>query len=229
MRHRIVIALGALLWLTTGTGCATDSGHAHDCPDCDNATELLVGDKCVPIDQVAACGPDGHAHGDECHCYSGQAPTDIGGTEYCLQADCAHGHEVDYDARACTEGSAAGEPVTAVASVDDVDSAHADMGKPVAVTLPADTESYVHFEATETGEYAIYLDADGVFGAALDEGGSELAAHDMGANADCAVEFPAVWHAEVPATGEVVIRFAAGSVDTVKIIIYHIEEDGHEH
>ena len=58
------------------------------CPVCDNATELLVGAKCVPIEQVDECGPDGHSHGAECHCFSGQEPTAIDGKSYCLQAGC---------------------------------------------------------------------------------------------------------------------------------------------
>jgi hypothetical protein len=77
------------LALLAGLGaCAAEKGDEIECPECDNETTVLVGDRCVSIDEVDPCGPDGHLHGDECHCFDGQDPTSIGGTQYCLQAEC---------------------------------------------------------------------------------------------------------------------------------------------
>lgn len=99
------------------TTCATSPGDTLDCPTCDNVTELLVGAaRGVAIAEVEACGPDGHGHGEACHCFSGQQPTAIGGTEYCLQQGCGgSGAQMgDPDALACDEVSRTPELVTAV-------------------------------------------------------------------------------------------------------------------
>ncbi len=95
-KYTLLSIAGLLLALAAG-GCATGPGSALECPSCDNVTELLVGDQCVPIEQVEPCGPDGHAHGDGCHCFSGQQPTTIAESDYCLQPGCAHDDHDDHD------------------------------------------------------------------------------------------------------------------------------------
>jgi len=91
--------------------CADESGDKVDCPVCDNKTEILVGTKCVAVEEVEVCGPDGHLHGENCHCFSDQTPTEIDGNFYCLQTGCGgdktecsgHGHLED-GACHCDEG-----------------------------------------------------------------------------------------------------------------------------
>lgn len=85
---RITVAALATAGGVFAAGCM-GAGDTLTCPECDNVTRILVGDKCVPVGDVSECGPDGHCHGDECHCFSGQEPTGIGGVMYCLQQDCA--------------------------------------------------------------------------------------------------------------------------------------------
>jgi hypothetical protein len=213
-------------------GCATSPGDDPDCPECDNVTELLVGFKCVPIDEVEACGPDGHPHGDECHCFSGQTPTTIGDTEYCLQDDCKD-VEVDIDALACDEIDETPEPVTPVTDFADFEDAHADLGRVAEVDLPDGQESFLHFPGMETAEYAVFLDTTGVLDAVLDASETGLHAHAMGENPDCQAELPEVWHVEVENdTGTAqpqIVRFKAGTVDRIKLVIYQLPEDGHGH
>jgi len=106
-----IVILTATIFTFIILSCATDSGDKVECPGCDNTTELLVGNKCVPIENVEQCGPDGHAHAAECHCFSGQQPTQIDGKKYCVQQDCSaeekecsgHGHLEDGTCH-CDEG-----------------------------------------------------------------------------------------------------------------------------
>jgi len=72
------------------TSCANSAGESVECPTCDNIKEVLVGTKCVPIEEISECGPDGHSHGENepCHCFSDQEETDINGKKYCLQLSC---------------------------------------------------------------------------------------------------------------------------------------------
>lgn len=77
--------------------CASKSGDSVDCPECDNTTEILVGTKCVAVEEVDACGPDGHAHGEECHCFSGQEITVIGEKSFCLQQGCGETSDEEHD------------------------------------------------------------------------------------------------------------------------------------
>jgi hypothetical protein len=82
--------------------CASKSGDKVDCPECNNTTEILVGTKCVPIEKVEECGPDGHAHGDICHCFSDQEVTIIGERSFCLQKEC-HEHSDEHEHDDCDE------------------------------------------------------------------------------------------------------------------------------
>lgn len=95
-----------VLVLFHGVGCAVQKGDSVTCPVCDNVLTILVGTKCVEVSQVEVCGPDGHAHGTECHCFSGQATTRVGGKEHCLQQGCpgaqADAHD-DHDPEDCHE------------------------------------------------------------------------------------------------------------------------------
>ncbi len=79
--------------------CSMDAGAEMECPECDNLATLAVGEHCVPIEDVEVCGPDGHSHGQHCHCFSDQEPTEINGTNYCLQTEChSSEHEHEHDA-----------------------------------------------------------------------------------------------------------------------------------
>jgi len=222
----------ALIWGVVFAGCATSPGDTPDCPECDNVNELLVGFNCVSIDQVEACGPDGHLHGTECHCFSGQQPTTIGDTEYCLQDDCQD-INVEIDLRACDEIDESPEPVTPVTDFADFEDAHAGLERAVEVDLPEGLESFLHFPGMETAEYAVFLDTTGVLDAVLDASGTDLDAQAMGANPDCPEELVEVWHVDVVnntgAGQPQIIRFKAGAVDRVKLLVYQLPEDGHEH
>ncbi len=89
-----------ILWLvgllSCISACATEPGDWPPCPECDNTTELLVGFRCVLIHDIDPCGPDGHLHGNACHCFHDQQPVTIGDHQYCLQADCEE-HEDEHD------------------------------------------------------------------------------------------------------------------------------------
>ncbi len=94
MRIFLVITVVSVSFISFS--CASKHGDHVHCPECDNETEILVGTKCVPIEDVEDCGPDGHSHGDYCHCFSNQEVTVINGREFCLQQDC-HDHHHDHD------------------------------------------------------------------------------------------------------------------------------------
>jgi len=217
------LAAGLLL-----CSCALDEGEAADCPECDNVTELLVGDKCVAIEEVAKCGPDGHSHGDACHCFSGQDPTEINGTMYCLQQGCAgadagQDSEEDVDMQACEHLGDSAEAATAVETFEEFDQAHVDLDLLAEIALPADHEGFVHFPGMETTEYAVFVSTTGAVDAFLDADGESLDAQNMGSNTDCPDDFKEVWHVSVTNnTGSPlpqVIRFKAGSVASVKVVI----------
>jgi hypothetical protein len=212
----ISIGFIAAFWMV---GCANQPGDDVTCPTCNNTTELLVGHKCVPIAEVETCGPDGHAHGDLCHCFGGQQPTTINGQNYCLQQGCGESTE-DVDALACDEIAKTAEPVTAVAALSEVESAHIDVGKVADVTLPANQESFAHFGAGDAGEFLAHVAAGGILGGALETTGAPLQAAVEGANEDCAAVLPEVWGIQVAAAGPVVLKFIAGTIPTVKLVIY---------
>lgn len=77
------------------SSCAAKAGDKVDCPECNNETEILVGTKCVPIEDVDECGPDGHSHGEECHCFSSQEVTVIGEKPFCLQQGCGETNDTE--------------------------------------------------------------------------------------------------------------------------------------
>ncbi|HNW81399.1 MAG TPA: hypothetical protein PKG52_00755 [bacterium] len=215
--------------------CASKSGDSVDCPECDNMTEVLVGTKCVAIAEVDACGPDGHAHGTECHCFSNQEITVIGEKSFCLQQDCGNGDDSDkitedVDAHACEafEGEVA-ESVSAVGTIDEFDTVHVEQEELVEVTLAAGKDNFLHFEIPSTGDYALYLSAKDLFVKAYDENKVALETENMGANPDCPESFPQVYHILANAEGTmvpVILQFAKVDTDTkVKIFIH---EAGHD-
>ena len=214
--------------------CASKSGDSVDCPDCNNTTEILVGTKCVAVEEVDACGPDGHAHGDVCHCFSGQEITVIGEKSFCLQQDCGGSNdsdvvEEDVDAHACEafEGEIA-ESVTAVGTIDEFDTVHVEQEELIEVTLKAGTDNFLHFEIPSTGDYALYISAKDLFVKAFDKNKTELEVEDMGANPDCSESFPQVYHILANSEGTmvpVILQFAKVDTDT-KIKIF-IHEAGH--
>jgi len=214
----IALLAGALI-----VSCADSAGDDIQCPMCNNTTEVLVGTTCVPLAEVAACGPDGHAHGSECHCFSGQAPTVIGGLQYCLQLSCG-GQQGDSDALACAEVTRAAENVTAVASLAAVESAHVDVGKVAEVVLPAGLEGFVHFGAAAAGEMHVHASIPGIVQGALTMDGTPLVAAVEGANEDCPAVLAEVWGVQVTAPGPVVLRLAAGTAASFKLVI---QKGGH--
>lgn len=230
-----VVFLLALLTPILATSCATEAGDDVDCPTCDNVTELLVGSKCVPIEDVEACGPDGHSHGTECHCFSGQEPTEIGGVEYCLQQGCAGSdgdtdgdvtEEQDIDKHACEHLGDTPEEVDAVTSFAEFENAHVDLEHLAHVELPNDSEGFVHFPGHETGEVAVFVDTAGVIDGFLDAEENELEAHNQGENTDCPGDFKEIWHVEVVNdSGSVkpqIIRFKADVAGHVHLLILEI-------
>ncbi|RJO64438.1 MAG: hypothetical protein C4523_18420 [Myxococcales bacterium] len=228
----VIIGL-TLLSVLLVVSCAAGKGDSVQCPECDNVTELLVGTKCVPIEEVEECGPDGHSHGAECHCFSGQEPTAIGGKDYCLQQGCgggdADGGEMeDVDALACEALEGAAETVTAADDFARFDEAHADLGKMIALSLSDGKPGFVHFEAEKTGDYAVYLDTAGTFDKALDEEGHELEVEMLGENPDCADKLPELIHILVTNdSGQVkpqVLQFKSGPARTVKLFIHEVTE-----
>jgi hypothetical protein len=217
--------LFGLLGAPGGSSCASTPGDDVTCPSCDGTTELLVGTKCVPIASVAACGPDGHAHGDSCHCSSGQQPTRIGAVEYCLQQGCGEA-KVDTDAAACAEVTLAAEAISAAERAADVETAHVALAKVAEVALPASQESYVHFGADEAGEFLVYATLPGVVIGAQSEAGAALALAIEGPNEDCGAVLPEVTAVTTKGAGPVLLRLKAGTIPKVKLVIY---ESAHVH
>lgn len=206
------------------TGCATEPGDAPDCPDCNGTTELLVGARCVPIADVAVCGPDGHLHGDACHCFSGQEPTTIAGQQYCVQQGCGGASEPgDPDALACDEVDREPEQATAVGSFADFESVHIEDGRVTEISLPAGQESFVHCAALAAGHLRVDLSVAGALTGAFDANETALELEGGTANADCPTALPGVHevHLEEGATypHPVVLRFEAATAATVRVIV----------
>ncbi len=214
------------------SACADDDGDKTQCPTCDNMTELLVGTKCVPIAEVEACGPDGHLHGTECHCFGGQSPTAIGGASYCLQAACSDDSaiEVDLDAEACAHHEDAAETVVPAATFAEFDSAHVGTEVLAELSLPALTTSYLHFEADETGHVLVYLSHAEVFVGAYNAAEQPLETVNLGVNADCPADFAEVWEVHVVTDAGTVapqiLAFAPASATTVSLVL--LKEHAHE-
>jgi len=228
--HRIRLSGLCLFSLLAFVSCASGDGDKVNCPTCDNLTQLLVGTKCVPIADVDVCGPDGHAHGTECHCFSGQEPTAIGGQNYCLQQGCGDkGETEDVDALACAALEETGENVTAADEFAKFEDAHADLGELIVLSLPDGKPGFVHFPASETGDFAVYLDTAGAFDKALDGEGHELETETLGANPDCSDKLPALFHVLVTnESGQIkpqILQFKSGAARTVKLFIHEAGED----
>ncbi len=214
--------------------CAAAKGDSVQCEECDNVTELLVGTKCVPIADIPVCGPDGHAHGDVCHCFSGQMPTIIGGKEYCIQ-ECKEGeddhHEEDVDAHACEAAQGTREAATVVDAFDKFGEVHLELETLYELTLPAGKEGFVHTGPATTGDWAIYLGKSGLFESAFNAKGEKLEIETIGANEDCATTFPAVYHVRYTAQEgmgpAIVLKFKAPETETKVLFFAH--EAGHDH
>jgi len=215
----------ALLAGALAASCANRAGDDVECPTCDGTSEARVGTRCVPLAEIEACGPAGHAHGTECHCDSGQPPTAIGGIEYCLQLACGE-EQTDPAALACDQVGHATESVAAVASLAEIERAHLDLGQVVEVVLPAGVESFVHFGAAAPGEAHVFASLPGVVQAALTPDGTPLAATLEGANEACPAALPETWGVQVAAAGPVVLRLAAGAVPSLALLVV---EGGHDH
>lgn len=232
-RYGYIGAMFVLAAALAGTGCM-GSGDEVDCPDCDNVTQLLVGAKCVDIAEVEACGPDGHSHGTECHCFSGQEPVAIGTTSYCLQQGCAGGDEdtveaEDLDMQACEHLGDTLEAVTAASSFDGFESAHLDIDTLGHVELPSGVDAYIHFPAASAGEYHVYAATAGVVSGFMYGDETAVVAENIGANSDCPSDFPEVWHIDVVnesgTTVPIVIHFAPGEAEHVELVILKGEDD----
>jgi hypothetical protein len=100
---KVFLVISVLFLSVISYSCASKAGDETECPKCDNKTELLVGTKCVPIEDVEDCGPDGHSHGDTCHCFSNQEVTVINGRQFCLQQDCHDDHHHDEEEHDCDD------------------------------------------------------------------------------------------------------------------------------
>ncbi len=203
--------------------CASSSGDDVKCEECDNVTTLLVGVKCVPIAQIAECGPDGHLHGSVCHCFHGQATIAIGGKNYCPQTECGQTSEVDVDAKACEHLTDTPEAVTPVESFAQFENAHVDLEKLAEISLPEQKESFVHFPGLKTTEYAVFVSESGVLEGFYDADNKALSAMNEGTNEDCPSDFKEAWHASVlnesGSAKPQIIKFKAGTAKKVKIFI----------
>jgi len=234
MKHLFIVIV--FLTALTLISCAGSKGDSVKCEECDNVTELLVGTKCVPIADVAVCGPDGHAHGDVCHCFSGQEVTTIGGTDYCLMTcEMATSDddmvEEDVDAHACEAAEGAKETATAVDAFEKFDEVHLELETLYELTLPAGKEGFVHTGPATTGDWAVYLGKSDLFEGAFNAKGEELEVETIGANEDCATTFPAVFHVlytvQEGMGPAIILKFKAPSVETK--ILFFAHEAGHDH
>jgi len=93
VRARQAAPLQLLAALLLATACATGPGDELPCPECDPEHEILVGTRCVHIEDAPRCGPLGHWHEEEeaCECEDGRAPVEIEGEMLCLQSGCIYG------------------------------------------------------------------------------------------------------------------------------------------
>lgn len=232
---RTIPVLLGIFSLTFLAACAGKAGDGVHCEECDNVTELLVGTKCVPIAEIAVCGPDGHAHGDVCHCFSGQAPTTIGENQYCIQ-ECSAGEPgdqqvEDVDAHACEAAEGAKETATAVDAFEKFDEVHLELETLYELTLPAGKEGFVHTGPATTGDWAIYLGKSDLFVGAFNAKGEELEVEMMGANEDCATIFPAIFHVlytvQEGMGPAIILKFKASTAETKVLFFAH--EAGHDH
>ena len=203
IQNHVVFFAVSLFFAMLVQSCAITDGDEVNCPVCDNKTEVLVGNKCVPLDQVDTCGPDGHNHGEECHCFSGQEPTEIGGTQYCLQQGCpgeeqdTDGDSTDLEQQACEHVQDTPEEVQAVSDFADFDQAHSDLAHLVKVELPSDSEGFIHFPGKKTGEVLVFVSQTGLIKDFLDADKKVLEAHNQGENKDCPESFKEVWQVKI--------------------------------
>jgi hypothetical protein len=222
-----------ILMLGVGVGgCATEAGDTLACPTCNNTTEVLVGAKCVPIAQVAACGPNGHAHGDKCHCFDEKDPVVIGGNSYCLQScgSTTQTEIADLDLHACEHIGALPVQATAVEAFAEFDAAHVEQDKVTEVALPAGKGGYVHFAGHETGHVVVFVSLAGALAGVVDAKQVAVGAENEGANEDCPADWPEAWHvAVVNATGTPqpqILKLNPVAGNKVRLLI--LEEGAHD-
>jgi hypothetical protein len=226
------LAIPALFAVVFLGSCATEAGDTPACPSCNNTTELLVGAKCVPIAQVEACGPNGHAHGGECHCFDEKDSVVIGGKSYCLQScGAATTPKVeDVDLHACEHIGDLPVAATAVEAFAEFDTVHVEHETVTDVALPAGKGGYLHFEGHETGHVVVYVSPAGALAGVMDANQAAVGAENEGANEDCPTEWPEVWHvAVVNATGTPqpqILKLNPVAGDKVRLLV--LEEGGHD-
>jgi len=222
--------------LFTLFSCASKDGDKVDCPSCNNTTEILVGTKCVSISEIEACGPDGHAHGTECHCFRGQLTTKINGKEYCLQQGCGSENSEeqteDVDKHACEAAKGTKESVESVDSFEKFDEVHLELETFYEVTLKAGKESFVHTGPATTGDWAVYMSDKAILDSAYNAKKEQLEIKNMGQNPDCETVFPDVFHVfytEKEGMGPaIVLKFKAQAEDKKVTIFIHEASDEHE-
>lgn len=201
-----IMILSMILSMIVLFSCANDDGGEKSCPECDNTTEVLVGERCVALTEVALCGPDGHAHGEACHCFSDQTVTVINGQNYCLQLDCSEASEgEDLDQEVCELIETVDEQVTAVATFDAIEEAHVDLEEGIELTLSGATDNFVHFPIKERGEVALYVSDTDIFEAAYSKEEVAFSVETLSANEDCPDVFKAVYHISVTGVDDGVI------------------------
>ncbi len=223
---KMFLLLTVMIFSMFMVSCATDDGDKSKCEECDNVTELLVGEKCVPIAEIEECGPNGHAHGDVCHCFDEKDPVQIGDKFYCLST-CGTEVEEDVDALACEAKDA--EAVTCVEGFENFSNVHLHTGELLELTLSETAETFAHFPITETTEMAVYVEKAGVLDSAYYSDKTEITKELIGANPDCSSQFVEVYHLAVTKAGTDaaipgILKFKP-TTGTVKIFIH---EAGHE-
>ncbi len=228
--------LVVMIAIFTIFSCASKKGDSVECPVCDNKTTFLKGTKCVPIAEVEACGPDGHAHGTDCHCFSGQAPTEIDGKEYCIQKDCGGNTdetpEEDVDAHACeTVKAGNATSVEGVATIDEFEKAHLELETLYEITLKAGAETYFHTGPATTGDWAVYFSEAGVFDSAYNAEKVKLESESLGANPDCKENLKDLYnvlYTEKEGMGPAIIIKLKAQTEDKKVVVF-VHEAGHEH
>ena len=187
--------------------------HVHDgVPECEPRSE--------------ECGGHGHLHGDVCHCDEG----------YVLDPDdptnCVS--EFTFDELACMAFDGTASVETAVSSFADFRDAHVSLDTPYEITLPAGSESFVHFPVPKSGEYVVFLSDPDVFDAFLHRSGDLVDPPAAGGVAigECSARIQDHWHTDLVFDGDIgaprvpyIIRFKSRPAGgTVRIMIMREEE-----
>lgn len=213
--------------------CADSDGNNEECETCDNITTVLVGTKCVPIAEVEACGPDGHAHGEvngvpDCHCFHGQNTTDINGAPYCLQSECSTTEEKDWDQVACEIFSDQAEEIVLTT---DYTIAHMHFEEKMEVVL-GETETMGHIPVLQDSAFMLHLSEKDVFVKASLADGTDVEFEREDANSDCSSDIKEVIHIHMENdTGEkfpLILHFRAQNSSNERVFLIVLEEK-HNH